>query len=399
MAEANGFAGAARLVNMSQPAITRAVQSLEAELGASLFHRTSRTLGMTGAGRLLTQRARRAQDYLKAAEAELHAFDRQAPERTNMLAQHAADHEFAALLAIAESGSISAAARAAGPSQPALNKSLRTLEERIGHTLFHRTSNGMRLTPAGEILLRRVKLARSEIRQAVEEIRYLRGEAGGRIRIGALPLTRVQLVPLAIENLLETFPLAEVAIVDGTYEVLLKALRNGDIDILAGTIRRPAPVEGLNSEELFLDDVAIVACADHPLAGRERVDLADCLDHGWILPFQGVPLRQKFEETLRDRGLSAPQNVIEADSIVAVRSLLMRGSRLAILSRHQVHYEVIWGVLKILPVDLPDVMRPVGTTVRADFSPTPAAAALLDALRAAALVVSAQPARLSAGIL
>ncbi|WP_417691983.1 LysR family transcriptional regulator [Roseibium sp.] len=385
VADAHSFAGAANLMNMSQPAITRAVQSLEDELEIRLFYRKSRYSGLTEAGDILTRRIRRAQRNLKLAESELQSLGAAPPGFRPSLAQHAADHEFAALLAIAARGSISAAARAVGPSQPALNKSLKMLENRTACLLFHRTSHGMRLTPAGEILLRRSKLALSEIRQAVEEIAFFKGQGRGRIRVGALPLTRVRMVPRAVETLVTHYPEAEIAIVDGTYEVLLHALNNGDIDILAGTIRKPALIDGLVSEELFQDDVAIVASATHPLATNPDCTLADCLNYDWILPFKGVPLRNKFEQTLASVGLSAPTRIIEADSIVAVRSLLLSGPRLAILSRHQVHFEVSWGALAILPVRLKDAMRPVGITTRGDFEPTPLAQVFLTALREASL--------------
>lgn len=382
-------ATAARALGLSQPAVTRAVQSLEQEIGASLFHRTSRALVCTEAGELLTARMARAQEHLRLAEAEL-AGPRSAENLANQLTLQAADHEFAAFVGVATEGTVSAAARASKLSQPALNRSLRALENRLGIALFHRTPRGMRLTPEGEILLRRTKLALAEIRQALEELEALKGAKGGYVRIGALPLTRVRLVPVAVENLLRTYRTAEIAIVDGTYESLLTALRLGDLDVLVGTIRRPAPIEGLMSEELFEDDIAVVAGAAHPLAARRSVELRDCLRSGWVLPFKNVPLRVHFEKMLDSAGLPRPQQVIESDSTVAVRTLLMSGDKLALLSRHQVHHEVGWGFLKILPVRLKSVLRPVGLTLRSDYAPTPLAEALLKELRTVAAEMRAE---------
>ncbi|WP_328590056.1 LysR family transcriptional regulator [Roseibium marinum] len=388
VAESGSFSGAARHINMTQPAVTRAVQSLEDELGILLFHRSSRTLALTDAGKLLVDRVRRTQHHLKRSETELRALNRNAPAEEHSFVQHASDHEFAALLGIADFGSINSAARAAGLTQPAMSKSLRTLENRVGTALFYRMKTTMKLTRSGEVLLRRVKLAQAEIRQAVEEIGYLRGETGGRIRIGALPLTLGGLVPVAVEKLLCSFPDAQVAIVDGTYEALLRDLAEGNIDILAGTIRQPIPIGGLESEELFRDDIAIIAARNHPLAARDHVGLADCLDHGWVLPFGGVPIRALFESALSAAGLPSPRNVIETDSVVTVRSLLLRGDRLALLSRFQVDLEVDWRVLKILSVEISSGNRPVGITIRSDFSPTPMASALLGSLRAVAAELS-----------
>jgi len=388
IAEGGAIANAARQLGLSQPAVSRALQSLEAELGITLFHRSSRRLAASEAGILLVRRIGRAQEQLRIAELELPAMSGEAARSRPSLTIHAADHEFAALLAVAAHGTVSAGARQAGLSQPALNRSLRALENRAGLPLFHRTTAGMRLTPPGEALLRRVKLCFSEIRQGLEEVEILKGATGGQIRIGALPLTRVRLAPVAVERLLMRYPEAEIAIVDGTYGSLLMALRQGDIDVLVGTIRRPAPVEGIVSEELFEDDVVMVVGARHPLAGRRSVDLADCLGFPWVLPFKGVPLRLQFEAALRAFGLDTPKRVIETDSVVAVRTLLMNGERVAILSRHQVHHEVEAGTLTILPVRIECTNRQVGLTMRADYVPTPLAAALLDELRGVAAEIS-----------
>ena len=383
VASSGAVATAARELGLSQPAVTRAVQSLEQEIRIPLFHRSSRALVCTAAGAKLIARVARAQDHLRLAEAEL-AGDHTAGRLSHQLTAQAADHEFAAFLGVAAEGTVSAAARASGLSQPALNRSLRGLENRLNLSLFYRTPGGMRLTPAGEILLGHSKLALSEIRQALEEVEILKGAKGGYIRIGALPLTCVRLVPLAVENLLRTYKSAEISIIGGTYESMLASLRLGDIDVLVGTIRQPVPIEGLTSEELFDDDIVVVAGADHPLAGRKSVALRDCLKWGWVLPFKNVPLRMYFEKFLDAASLPYPQQVIESDSIVAVRTLLMQGNKLALLSRHQVHHEVGWGYLNILPVRFKNVLRPVGLTLRSDYTPTPLAQALLQELRAVA---------------
>lgn len=366
-------------MNISQPAVTRALQSLEDELGALLFHRTSHGLSCTEAGLALTARVKRALDHLAAAEQGLDVSG-QSPS-SGALTLQAADHEFHAVIGVAECGTISAAARTIGLSQAALNRSLRALECRLDRPLFHRTTEGMRPTPAGELLLRRAKLTFAEIRQGMEEIEILNGATRGSLRIGALPLTRVRLVPFAVEHLLRRFPEAGVAIVDGTYEALLSSLRYGDIDVIVGTIRNPPPVDDIISEELFTDSIVVVARADHPLTHGRPLRLGDGLDEGWVLPFKKVPLRTQFENSLQAAGLCLPRHIIETDSLVAVRTLLMNSDRLAIVSRHQVYHETMYGLLKILPIDIPNAVRPVGLTFRRDYVPTPLARAFFEDIR------------------
>lgn len=372
--EAGSVQAATNALNLSQPAVTRALQALEAELDARLFDRHARSITATDTGRLLARRVRRALGQLRIAESRMGPI-------STPLSDQASDHELIAAVHVAQHGSVSAAARHAGTTQPGLNRSLNMLEKRLGREIFHRTTQGMRPTPEGEQVVRRIKLAYSEIRQGLEEVAFAGGSIGGRIRIGALPLTRVRLVPFAVEALLARYPKAEVSIVDGSYGDLLTALRQGDIDIIAGTVRNPPPVDDIASEHLFEDAVAIVAAKEHPLASQKRVTLAECMEWNWILPFKGVPLRLLLERAVAAEGLSFTTRIIETDSVVAARTLLFGCEYLAALSPHQIYYEEQHGLLKTLPVDVAAMERPVGLTTRRDFQPTPLADALLGELR------------------
>lgn len=379
VAEEGRVAAAARSLNVSQPAITRAVQSLEEKLGVPLFHRSPHGLTCTEAGTALTKRINRALGQLRTAEHSLSSM--QASPCSNALCLHAADHEFSAIIAVGERGTISAAARSMGLSQAALNRSLRALECRLNQPLFHRTNEGMRPTPIGELILLRVNLALREIRQGVEEVEMLKGAPGGVLRIGALPMTRERLVPFSVDNLLRRFTQASISIIDGAYNTILQKMRYGDIDVIVGTIRQPPPVDDIQSEELFTDGVVVVARADHPFTRLRNLRFGDGLDLGWVLPFKGVPLRTHFERALQGAGFELPKQIIETDSMATVRSLLMKSDRLAVLSYHQVYHETEFGMLKILPMPIPSIVRPVGLTFRKDYVPTPLSRAFFEEVR------------------
>ena len=79
------------------------------------------------------------------------------------------------LAAIADAGSLSAAARASGLSQPALTKQLRKLEEAAGVALFERGVRGVQPTEYGSALLPRARIIRAQAEQGAEELAQLRG--------------------------------------------------------------------------------------------------------------------------------------------------------------------------------------------------------------------------------
>src|SRR5690606_5127548 len=104
------------------------------------------------------------------------------------------DHSLRALLAVAETGTIRAAARALNLSQAALTKSLRELETEVGAELLTRSYRGVRLTEAGRILHDRAKVSRQQLETAQAEIRALSGAESGRVAVGVTPMVALSVL-------------------------------------------------------------------------------------------------------------------------------------------------------------------------------------------------------------
>lgn len=385
-------ARAAPALNISQPAVTHAIKRLEAEAGYILFDRTRDGMVPTAPGRILVSRAQRAFAQLEAAEAELAravgGASRGSPWR---LSRNVSYRQLKALIAVAECRSVTYAARRLGLSQPAVNRAFRDLERALSVSLFNRSPQGMLTTPAGAELVRRAKLVQAELRNADEEIAQVAGDGGGMVTVGTLPLCRTLVVPRAITRLMARRPQMRAATVDGPYENLLAGLRCGDIDVIVGALREPPPVEDVVEERLFVDSLSLIVRADHPLAAKRDISFDDLHDRDWILAREGIPSRTRFTAVLASNGVPVPERVIETSSLVAARGILMESDHIAILSRHQVFYEEAFGLLKALPVELPDTDREIGLTLRANASLSPGAKAFVDELRAVVAEISAEP--------
>jgi len=376
-------AKAAIRLDVSQPAVTRAIQSLENEIGVNLFDRTRERMVPTRLGSIVVGRAARAFDHLAGADAELSRLKRPASKDFSAppLSRFVSNHELNAVIMIGDVHSVTSAAIRLGVSQPAVNRSLRNLEQRLGLLLFDRTAQGMIPTPAGEAVIRRAKLALVEINQGMEEIANIGGHACGRVVIGVLPLSRVYLVPMAVTRLLKEFPEADIIIVDGVYDQLLADLCDGDIDMVVGTLRDPSPVEGINSEKLFEDGMVIAARTGHPIFGNHDITFEHLKGLEWIVPHTGVPLRNQFNDLLTGNGIALPEHPIETGSISVARTIAMGSDRLVAVSRSQIHHEEKYGLLKPLSLATNVPKRPIGTVTRAGYVPTPAVTALLNHLR------------------
>ena len=116
-----------------------------------------------------------------------------------------------------------------------------------GFELFEQTRGGVVLTAAADVFCQQVRLVISEFRQALSEINELTGCDVTKINVGSLPLSRVTLLPAAIDELLKDIGAGvQVNCVDARYyDVLLRGLRFGELDILIGALRFPLPSQDI----------------------------------------------------------------------------------------------------------------------------------------------------------
>jgi LysR family transcriptional regulator of gallate degradation len=382
-------ARAAEALHQSQPAVTRAIQGLEAKLHLRLFDRGSRGMVPTPAGRLLAARVRRAVEQLERGSREatyLTSIARATPKSASRLATMVSGRLLYVLIAVAETGSEGRAAERLALSQPAISQCISELEHLARTQLLERTTRGVRLTEPGEALLRRAKLALAELRVGQEEVASFRGQLRGRVVLGALPLSSSFLIPRAVTKLLDLHPEVHVTIVDGTYESLLYQLQCADVDVIVGALRQ-ASGRDIEQEPLFNDALSVIARVDHP--AEDCHALADLVDMPWIVPLPNTPGRGAFERAFQAEGVALPSIRLQVNSPSVVRSLLQNSDRLSLLSPLQVQAEVRAGLLRVLSIPLQGTQRTIGLATRSDGAPSPSLIALRQQLRAASELMSA----------
>ncbi|HSD69675.1 MAG TPA: LysR family transcriptional regulator [Woeseiaceae bacterium] len=376
---------AAALLDRSQASVTKSLQELEQQLGVSLFDRSSKGVSLTAFGKSLLPHAREAAEAFSAAGEQLASHSARRNAHATAIGQmDVSDRWLDAFLAVAEHQDLAAAAEHLGLTSAAISLSLRKLEKAAGASLFESTPQAVAPSASGRLLMQHVKLARSHLRQACDELAAMQGAHVGRIVVGTLPFVRTIIVPRAITRLLLVHPQLDVATVEGPYEDLVAALRCGDIDLMVGALRGEAADRDLVEDRVLDDNLAIVARAGHPLGKRKVLHWQDLLTYDWILPRRGTPTRELFERAVSLRGLSVPPHVVETSSLVTLRGLLMESDRVTILSRHQILFEEQCGLLAVLNFELRGTARAIGITRRRRGSMSPAAALLAEEIRSAA---------------
>lgn len=339
---------AARAVNLTQPAVTQGIAKLEAQLGAALFER--RPAGMVPTPVALRFKPRvdvalRLIGSSRVTAAQIRAF-----------------------VALARGGSYAAAAVQAGVAEPSLHRAVSDLGLALGVRLAERRGRGLMLTRAGVTLARRLRLALAELRQGLEEIAELTGEDSGRILVGAMPLSRARLLPLAITSFRRDFPQVDISVVEGSHAELVGPLRDGEIDMMVGALRDATIGLDLVQQPLFEDRPTIFARAGHPL--EPGWDGDDLRRFPWILPPEGTPLRQLWQAMFAALGGDVPAVPIECGSVMTVRQLLVSGDYLTLLSVDQLRVELDSGMLADIGPAPGEISRTIGVTSRADWRPT-----------------------------
>lgn len=364
---------AAEAAGLSQPALTQGLGKIERQLGQQLFHRTHDGMAPTAAGLALSERAERAFAFLATGphRGGVRGFAR--PDRLMTATQASA------FLHFADAGGFTGGASTSGLSQPAIHRAVRELEQVWGTALAERRGRGMVLTPAGRILARAIRLAAREIAAGIEEALGDTG-AGGRIAIGAMPLSRALLIPRALAEFVRLAPGTLVDVVEGSWRELVDPLREGSIDLMVGAIR-PEPPPGIEQQPLFEDSLSVFARAGHPLASKPRVTLADLAAQSWVVGPAGTPLRSHWGDLFA--GSTPPPVPVECGSVMVIRGLLAESDLLTLLSPDQVALEVDAGMLVRIPIELPGTVRTIGIATRTGWRPTRAQAQLIELVRQA----------------
>ena len=285
-------------------------------------------------------------------------------------------------LAVADNTTISRAADALHLTQPALSKSIKQLEDRLGVPLFERGPTGVKLTPYGEVLARRGRIVERELSYAVSELQTLKGGASGAIRIGGGLLWTQKYLPPVIARFQKIYPGVKIELRSGVIDTLVPALVGGELDLICNTLDFPESPE-LSKERLIEVRHAIFARADHPLAGRKDLGARDLHDCGWVALKNDYVGTSRLGSFFAARGLGPPSIRIELAADLTMIGLLASSDYLGSLPIALEDTARAMGIVPILVGDADLWTSQAGVAYRRTSYPTPAVNSFLAMLREA----------------
>lgn len=283
---------------------------------------------------------------------------------------------------VAGHGNLRRAADALGLSQPALSKSLRRLEKSAGTKLVKRTPKGVELTAVGSALLGHARRLRLSFDDIEREIRDLVQGRAGHLRIGAANMTVEHPVSPACTALLKDAPKLTLKIMIGANDVLLPALRSGELDLIVSGI--PAiSFDDLVQERIYDDEMVIYASANHRLAGGKRLTVSDLAGERFALASSEAVGAQMLRRLFEAGGLRLPVATMESPISLPKFHLVASSDVLGFASRREVHEVARRFRLVELSVKGLPWTRTIGASYRKDAYLSPAAHRLIDLLKSA----------------
>ena len=251
------------------------------------------------------------------------------------------------LLAVAEHGSFSAAARAIHTVQSNVSTHIARLEKELGSPLVDRRSG--RLTDEGAAAVARARRIQAELAALTADVAALRDEVIGSVRLGVIGSVGRWLVPDLLATMRERHPQVHLVVVDATTTSLLPQLLDGGLDL--AIVNLPVSDQAIGVEALFEEERILVAPNGHPLADRTEVTIADLVPHELVLEPRGTAFRDELDQAAAAAGVEL-RSAAEVDGMMMVASLAFRGYGPAILPTTAILDEPADGWVAIPVTDL-----------------------------------------------
>ena len=262
------------------------------------------------------------------------------------------------LLAVAEHGSILRAAkhspcpiRSFRERFPSWNLRLVSACLIVVHEEFETTVYGRAAIDCGVAVF-------DELRRGMQHLEYLSDPTAGEVRIGATPPLMAGLIPAVIARVGRHHPRIFFYSMERDTDALYKALRQRQIDFVISRRRQFIERDDLVAEELFDEQLFVVAGCGSPWARRRKIDLSELADEPWILPLPDGELGKYVVAGFYSRGLLPPRKGAASDCIPYRNKLLSTNRYISVLPRSLLHFCAKELAVKVLPVTIPGTWQP-----------------------------------------
>ena len=257
------------------------------------------------------------------------------------------------VLALADHGSFARAAAALGLSQPALSRSIQSVEREVGSHLFVRTASGVEPTDSGRVLIARIRQIVQLTEDLDRDVTSERGLQSGHVHVGAGPYPAQSMLADALARFVAAYPRVVVRVMMRDWDELLRRLRAREIEFFVAEISTFGSESDLEIEKLGEHPMFILARRGHPLQGRAPVGLIDglafpCLSVSRIPPRVLEPIRATQRRSPDVTAANRVFPALEFNSLDAVKKIVLGSDAVMVAPPASVEDELASGRLVAL---------------------------------------------------
>ena len=274
-------------------------------------------------------------------------------------------------------GNFSRAGQKVFRSQSAVSAQIRQLEEEYGERLLDRSGKVVRLTPAGEVLFEyanRMLTLRAESQRAVADQGHT---PRGTLAIGANEATCLYVLPDVFAQYSREYPAVQITIYRNFSRKIQERVEDGSIDVGIATL--PVKSPSLTVEPIFRDQLMLIVGSRSPLAKHDTVSIEQMAEYPLIFPKTGYT-RQLLDKLFRPYG-SRVRVVMELPSVGMIKSFVVAGVGVSLISATFAKEEVRAGDVRLIPIADVELWRELGLLYRSDRSLPRAATAFIEMIR------------------
>jgi DNA-binding transcriptional LysR family regulator len=281
---------------------------------------------------------------------------------------------------VALKGSFSAAAESLSFTQSAVSQQIAALEREAGAVLVERSARGVRLTDAGEAVVRHAEGILAKLAEAEAELEAIAGLRGGRLRMAAFESAAATIMPIAIAQFTQAYPAVELSLGLLEPEEAVASLRAGDIDLaitFGGGKPEDREGEGVTHHHLLEDPMYLVLSQTHPLARKRGVRLADLANEPWIGGAPDCECNRMISQACMRFGFD-PRIAFETDDYSAVQGFVAAGVGVSLIA--ELGLRTIRDDIVVRPLGRDTPVRQIYATALKGYR-SPATAAMIELLR------------------
>jgi len=231
---------------------------------------------------------------------------------------------------VARQGSFSAAAESLSYTQSAVSQQIAALEKETGATLVNRNARGIRMTDAGEALVRHADAILTRMCDAEAELEAIAGLRGGRVRLASFTTAGSTFVPSAIAAFHDRYPGVELRLVESDPPESVPMLKSGELDLAIVYDPFGEGDTDLDRTPLLEDPMNVVLPVGHRLADKAKIRLKDLAAERWIQTSDSCPCCALVNDACRHAGFEA-QIAFESDDYLTVQGLVAAGVGVAMI--------------------------------------------------------------------